>query len=137
MHVYIPCGRKYEYDKVRDFAKILATMVHEQLPSSTTLERSLAKRKKNEIYVDYLQNSRGQTLASAYSARPKPGATVSAPLEWKEVKKGLHPSQFTIKNMKKRADKKGDLFKGVMGKAVNMPAALKQLEKMQPELAEA
>src|ERR1700704_1265063 len=69
MHVYIPCGRRYDYDMVRDFAKMLATMVNEQLPSFTTLERSLSKRKKDQVYVDYLQNSRGQTLASAYSAR--------------------------------------------------------------------
>jgi DNA ligase D len=129
MHVYIPCARKYEYGTIRDFAKILATMVHEQLPSFTTLERSLAKRKKNHIYIDYLQNSRGQTLASAYSVRPKPGATVSTPLEWKEVKHGLHPSLFTLKNIKKRAEKKGDLFKGVLGKGINIPAALKKLEK--------
>lgn len=104
-------------------------MVHEQLPSFTTLERSLAKRKKNHIYIDYLQNSRGQTLASAYSVRPKPGATVSTPLEWKEVKHGLNPSQFTIKNIKKRVEKKGDLFNGVLGKGINIPAVLKLLEK--------
>jgi bifunctional non-homologous end joining protein LigD len=131
MHVYIPCNKKYEYDSVRDFAKILATMVHEQLPSTTTLERLLAKRKKNHIYVDYLQNSHGQTLASAYSARPKPGATVSAPLDWKEVKAGLHPSMFTIKNIKKRADKKGDLFNNVLGKGINIPAALKKLNAVE------
>ena len=130
LHVYVPCNKKYEYDTVRDFAKILATMVHEQLPSSTTLERSLSKRKKNQIYVDYLQNSRGQTLASAYSARPKPGATVSAPLDWKEVKQGLHPSLFTIKNMVKRTEKKGDLFKAVLEKGINIPAALKKIEKL-------
>jgi len=130
MHVYIPCNKKYEYDTVRDFAKILATWVHEQLPSTTTLERSLSKRKKNQIYVDYLQNSRGQTLASAYSARPKPGATVSAPLDWKEVKPGLVPSSFTIKNVAKRVEKKGDLFKGVLEKGINIPAALKKIEKL-------
>lgn len=129
MHVYIPCGQKYTYDTVRDFARLLALMVNEQLPETTTLERSLSKRKKNHVYIDYLQNSRGQTLACAYSARPRPGATVSAPLEWKEVKRGLHPSQFTIKNMKKRADRKGDLFKPVLGRGVNIPAALKKLEK--------
>jgi bifunctional non-homologous end joining protein LigD len=137
IHVYIPCGRKYDYDTIREFAKILATMVREQLPSFTTMERSLAKRKKNHIYVDYLQNSRGQTLASAYSARPKPGATVSAPLDWKEVKRGLHPSQFTMKNIKKRADKKGDLFRGVLGKGIDIPAILEKLEKMEPELIHA
>jgi DNA ligase D len=130
MHVYIPCNKKYEYDTVRDFAKILATMVQEQLPSITTLERSLSKRKKNQIYVDYLQNSRGQTLASAYSARPKPGATVSTPLEWKEVKKGLHPSMFTIKNILKRAEKKGDIFKAVLEKGINIPAIIKKIEKL-------
>jgi bifunctional non-homologous end joining protein LigD len=95
----------------------------------------LSKRKKNEIYVDFLQNSRGQTLASAYSVRPKPGATVSTPLEWKEVKFGLHPSQFTIKNIKKRADRKGDLFAGVMGKGVNIPATLKKMERLHEEPA--
>lgn len=128
LHVYLPCHRKYDYDHVRDFAKILATLVHEQMPSITTLERSLAKRKKNHIYIDYLQNSRGQTLASAYSARPKPGATVSTPLDWKEVKNGLHPSLFTIKNIQKRVEKKGDLFKGVLEKGINMPMAIKEIE---------
>jgi len=128
MHIYIPCKRKYEYSEVRDFAKIIATLAHEQMPANTTLERSLSKRKKNQIYIDYLQNSRGQTLASAYSVRPKPGATVSAPLEWKEVKHGLTPAEFTIQNMLKRAKKKGDLFKGVFGKGIDLKAALKKLE---------
>ena len=127
LHVYIPCNKKFEYDTVRDLAHIIATMVQEQLPAITTLERSLAKRKKNQIYVDYLQNSRGQTLASAYSARPKPGATVSAPLEWKEVKHGLKPAMFTIRNMKKRVEKKGDLFQPVLGKGINISSALKKL----------
>ena len=129
MHVYIPCNKKYNYDKVRDFAKTIATRVHEQLPRITTMERSLAKRKKNEIYIDYLQNSIGQTLACAYSVRPKPLATVSAPLEWKEVKHGLNPAQFTLKNMHERVKQKGDLFKAVLGKGLNMKPALKLLGK--------
>jgi bifunctional non-homologous end joining protein LigD len=130
MHVYIPCNKKYKYDKVRDFAKIIATLVQEQLPKTTTMERSLSKRRKDHIYIDYLQNSRGQTLASAYSARPKPGATVSTPLDWKEVKQGLHPSSFTIKNIKKRVEKKGDLFEPVLGKGINITMALKKLERI-------
>lgn len=128
MHVYIPCNKKYSYDEVRDFAKTIATLVHEQLPRVTTIERSLAKRKKNEIYIDYLQNSIGQTLACAYSVRPRPLATVSAPLEWKEVKHGLSPAQFTLKNMHERVKQKGDLFKAVLGKGLNMKPALKLLE---------
>ena len=128
LHVYIPCNKKYAYEEARDFARILATLVTEKLPT-TTLERSLSKRKKNQIYVDYLQNSRGQTLASAYSARPKPGATVSTPLEWKEVKHGLLPSDFTIKNVLKRFNKKGDLFKGTLGKGIDISKALTLLTK--------
>lgn len=130
LHVYIPCNKKYDYDTVRDLARIIATLVQEQLPGTTTLERSLSKRKKNQIYVDFLQNSRGQTLASAYSARPRPGATVSTPLEWKEVKHGLHPSMFTIKNIRKRVEKKGDLFRPVLGRGINIPGALKKLDRV-------
>jgi len=130
LHVYIPFNKKYTYDESRDFAEILASMVTEKLPDTTTLERSLSKRKKNHIYVDYLQNRIGQTLASAYSARPKPGATVSAPLEWSEVKHGLKMQDFTIKNMLKRVEEKGDLFEGVLGKGIDMKKALQRLEAM-------
>jgi len=127
MHVYVPCNKKHLYDEVRDFAKLVATLTNELLPSITTMERSVAKRGDDKIYIDYLQNSRGQTLASAYSARPKPGATVSTPLEWKELKSGLRPSAFTIRSIKKRLDKKGDLFKGILLKGMNMAKALKKL----------
>jgi DNA primase len=105
-------------------------MVTEKLPGLTTLERSLSKRKKNQIYVDYLQNRIGQTLASAYSVRPKPGATVSAPLEWDEVKPGLTPQDFNIKNIFNRLEEKGDLFKGVLGKGVDMHKALQKMESL-------
>lgn len=127
LHIYIPCNKKYMYDEAREFAHILATLVNEKLPSITTLERSLSKRKKNHIYIDFLQNSRGQTLASAYSVRPIPGATVSTPLEWKEVKHGLRPANFTLKTVLRRFKKKGDLFKGVLGKGIDMAKALKLL----------
>jgi DNA ligase D-like protein (predicted polymerase)/DNA ligase D-like protein (predicted 3'-phosphoesterase) len=128
LHIYVPFGQKYTYEESKDFAHILATIVTERLPELTTIERSLSKRKKNQIYVDYLQNRRGQTLASAYSVRPKPGATVSAPLEWSEVKHGLKPGDFTIKNMMKRVKEKGDLFEGVLGKGIDIQKALSKLE---------
>jgi bifunctional non-homologous end joining protein LigD len=127
LHVYIPLGAKYHYDQVKDFGNIIAMMVTDQLPDTTTLERSLSKRADNKIYVDYLQNRRGQTLASAYSVRPKPGATVSTPLEWKEVKPGLHPSQFHIHNVAERVKKKGDLFTEVLGKGIDLSKTLKLL----------
>ncbi|ULT24874.1 hypothetical protein KUH03_39330 [Sphingobacterium sp. E70] len=87
IHVYIPMGGKYTYDQVKDFGHLLMQLVQEKLPDLTTLERSLQKRHKKKIYLDYLQNRRAQTLASVYSIRPKAGAPVSAPLEWTEVKK--------------------------------------------------
>ncbi len=113
LHVYIPLGAQYTYLQIRKFAKGLAALVEEELPEITTIDRPLNKR-KGRIYIDYLQNRKGQTLASVYSLRPKPGATISTPLEWKEVKKGLHPSQFHIGNIFKRLEKKGDLFKPLL-----------------------
>jgi len=127
IHVYVPMGRKYAYDQVRAFGQVVATLVQEALPEFTSLERSLKKRGRKNIYIDYLQNSRGQTLASAYSLRPKPGAPVSTPLEWKELKPGLYPAQFNIKNIFSRLEKKGDLFKPVLGKGIDLAKSLKLL----------
>ncbi len=129
LHIYIPMAAKYTYDQARDFCKLIAMHVQDMLPDTTTLERSLRKRSDSKIYLDALQNKQGQTLSSVYSLRPKPGATVSAPLEWKEVKYGLHPSQFHINNILERIEKKGDLFKGVLGKGVDMMKCLKKLDE--------
>lgn len=129
IHIYIPMGAKYDYDQVKDFGHLLMQMVHQKLPDLTTLERSLQKRDKNKIYLDYLQNRRGQTLASVYSLRPKEGATVSMPLEWDEVKVGLKPTDFTIHNVLERLKEKGDLFKPVLGKGIDMLKVIKKLEK--------
>ena len=80
------------------------------------------------MYIDFLQNRRGQTLAAPYSVRPKPGATVSTPLEWSEVNEKLHPSQFTIKNVLSRFEKKGDLWAPVLGKGIDIKSILKKTE---------
>lgn len=127
LHIYVPLGAKYTYDQAKEFAHVVAMLAQEQLPDFTSLERSLSKRGKNNIYIDFLQNRQGQTLSSAYSVRPKPGATVSTPLEWKEVKPGLHPSQFHMGNIMERVKKKGDLFAGVLGRGIDMQKCLKQL----------
>ena len=127
IHVYVPLGAKYTYDQAKEFAHVIATMTQQQLPEFTSLERSLSKRGKDNIYIDFLQNRKGQTLACAYSLRPKPGATVSTPLEWNEVKSGLLPSDFTMKNIMKRVEKKGDLFGGVLLKGIDMMKCLKKL----------
>lgn len=130
LHIYIPFDKEYTYEESKGFAEILASLVNDKLPKITTLERSLSKRKKNQIYIDYLQNREGQTLASAYSARPKPGATVSAPLDWKEVKHGLKITDFTIKNMLQRVEGKGDLFKGVLDKGIDLREILERMQAL-------
>ncbi len=128
MHIYIPMGAKYTYEQVKNFGHLLMQLVQQKRPDLTTLERSLQKREKNKVYLDYLQNSRGQTLASVYSIRPKNGAPVSMPLEWKEVTPGLRPTDFTIYNALDRLQKKGDLFKPVLGKGIHLLKVIKHLE---------
>ena len=128
IHIYVPLGAKYSYEQAKDFAHAIAVMAQEQLPEFTSLERSLAKRGKKHIYIDFLQNRKGQTLACAYSLRPKAGAPVSTPLDWREVKRGLSSTDFTIKNIIKRIEKKGDLFSGVLLKGIDMMKCLKKLE---------
>lgn len=127
IHIYIPMEKKYTYDQVKDFAHILMKKTHEKLPKITTLERSLKKRAKNEIYLDYLQNRRSQTLASVYSLRPREGASVSMPLEWSELKNGIKPTDFTIFNAFERIQSKGDIFKPVLEKGIDMMEALEKL----------
>ncbi|WP_312195044.1 DNA ligase D [Epilithonimonas vandammei] len=129
IHVYIPMNAKYSYDQVKSFGHLLMQMVQKKLPDLTTLERSLQKRDKNKIYLDYLQNRRGQTLASVYSLRPKNGVPVSMPLEWKEVKNGLKPTDFNIHNSLDRLKEKGDIFKPILGKGIDMLKAIKKLEE--------
>lgn len=127
LHVYVPLGAKYDYTQARDFAHTIAMLSHEQLPDFTSLERSLSKRGKDKIYIDYLQNRPGQTLACAYSLRPKAGAPVSTPLDWKEVKHGLTPTDFNMNNILKRLEKKGDIFSPVLGKGIDMIKVLNKL----------
>lgn len=130
LHIYLPLKAKYEFEQVKDFAHLLMQKVNDALPSLTTLERSLKKRGKEKIYLDYLQNSTGQTLASVYSLRPKPNAPVSMPLLWKEIKSGLLPNDFNISNALERIKKNGDLFKPVLGKGIDLVTSLKKLESI-------
>lgn len=127
LHIYVPMAKKYSYEQVKDFAAVLCTMINDQLPNFTSMERNLAKRGNSKIYLDHLQNRRGQTIACAYSLRPFKGATVSTPLNWKEVKQGLHPAQFDINNTLKRVNKMGDIFSGVLGTGTDIIKCLKKL----------
>ena len=127
LHIYVPMGKKYGYEQVKDFAHVLCMIVNDELPDFTTLKRNLKKRGNDHMYLDYLQNRKGQTIASVYSLRPRVGATVSMPLLWKEVKPGLMPADFNIHNALKRIKKVGDIFSGVLGPATDINKCLKLL----------
>jgi len=126
MHIYIPMGAKYTYEQSQLFANIIVKLVHKQIPDYTSLERSIAAR-KGKMYLDYLQNRPGATIAGPYSLRPKPGATISTPLNWDEVKPGLTIQHFNIRNAVERFKETGDLFKGVLGKGIDLEKTLKKL----------
>jgi bifunctional non-homologous end joining protein LigD len=115
IHLYVPIKPEYPYEKVAGLAGKIAALTAGENPAAATVERSKSKRKAGQIYVDFMQNNRGKSVAAPYSVRPHPGATVSAPLEWKEVeKKKISTDDFTIKNMLARLKEKGDLFKPVL-----------------------
>ena len=98
IHIYLPLKPKYNYGKIAAIAEGLAAEVARRAPKIATIQRSLAKRGKQQVYVDALQNARGKTIAAAYSARAKRGATVSMPLTWKQIEKGVKILDFTIEN---------------------------------------
>ncbi|OQP61966.1 DNA ligase D [Niastella vici] len=129
IHIYIPLGAKYLYEDSREFGRLIATIVHEQIPHFTSIERATAER-KGKIYIDFLQNRPQATLACAYSLRPKPGAPVSMPLHWEEVKKGLKIKDHNIRNAVARIREQGDIFKVVLGKGINMKHAIVELQKL-------
>jgi bifunctional non-homologous end joining protein LigD len=129
LHIYVPTEKKYTYDQLKDFAHLICILAHEKLPKFTSLERNLKKRGDKMIYLDHLQNRRGQTISSVYSLRPKEGATVSMPLKWVEVRPGLSPQDFNIHNALKRIEKTGDIFNPVLGKGIDLGKCLKLLDK--------
>ncbi|RZJ49320.1 MAG: DNA ligase D [Flavobacterium sp.] len=126
LHIYIPLGAKYTYDQSKEFAKIIVTLVHHELPKYTSLERSV-KDRGGKMYLDFLQNRAQATIAAPYAVRPKPGATVSMPMDWDEVKKGLKMKDFHIFNAIERIESIGDIFKPVLGKGIDLKKIITKL----------
>lgn len=115
IHIYVPVEPVYEYERIAELAEQVATAVAREQSEAATVERSKRKRGAGMIYVDHMQNARGKSVVAPYSVRPKPGATVSAPLEWKEVeRRKIRTSDFHIGNMLRRSERKGDLFAPVL-----------------------
>lgn len=126
MHVYVPVQPRYSFAQTRKFAEIIAALCLKDRPDLITLEQPVSKRAGARLYLDFLQNVKGKTLASVYSVRARPGAPVSTPLSWTEVRRGLSPSDFTMLNTPARLESQGDLFAGVLTDHQDLLAALEQ-----------
>lgn len=127
IHVFIPLGAKYSFNQAKDFAHLITIEVNKRMPKLTSLERMPNKR-RHRIYLDFLQNREGQTLAAPYSLRPTPDASVSMPLHWDEITPSLKPTDFTIKNTNKRLAQTDDLWKPVLGQGVDIAKILKSIK---------
>ncbi|HEX7137371.1 MAG TPA: DNA ligase D [Vicinamibacterales bacterium] len=134
LHVFIPLPPETPYDAGLLFCQIVATMVAQKHPKVATVERSVAARGKR-VYVDYLQNILGKTLACAYSARASDYAGVSTPLSWKEVDDGIDRRDFTILTVPDRVNRVGDHWKGLLtSSGVDLERATRHLQKSKKSL---
>jgi bifunctional non-homologous end joining protein LigD len=116
MHLYVPIVRGPDQHQVREFTMVLGREIAARHPKLMTSEYRREKRPHGRVLIDYNQNRWGSTLASVYSVRPRPEATVSTPVSWKEVERGLRIEDFTVKNVPARVKKVGDLWKPLLQK---------------------
>jgi bifunctional non-homologous end joining protein LigD len=130
LHVYVPLAREYGYEQARMFCELVARLAVREHREIATVERTPARR-GDKVYVDFLQNRREQTLVPPYVVRPVPGATVSTPLDWDEVRSGLHPSRFDLFGVPDRLAARGDLFRGVLDDPQRLEAAIEELGRRQ------
>jgi bifunctional non-homologous end joining protein LigD len=121
LHVYVPIKRGPTQKDVWTFTKAFAMTLAERYPAILTAQYRVAKRPRGRVLVDYNQNAWGRTLASVYSVRPTPVASVSTPLTWKEVEKGVTSEQFTMDVVLKRVARNGDLYEPVLDGKLRLP----------------
>ncbi|MDV6167070.1 DNA ligase D [Flavobacterium sp. DG1-102-2] len=128
LHVFIPILPKYTYDQTRNFSHIISEAVHKALPKITSLER-MPKNRIGKIYLDFLQNGKGKTMACAYSLRPREGATASTPLEWEELTDKFSLKDYNIKTLPQRVKEKGDLWENFFDDAIDLKDVLDKLSE--------
>jgi len=129
LHIAIPLPSSATWDTAVTLAQIIAAQVAQKHPQDATIERTVAARSTKAVYMDYLQNIRGKSVAGPYCVRAKPGAMVSTPLEWSELTDDLDPHEYTIETTPLRFRKVGDLWRDQM-KARNSASALKGLSRV-------
>ena len=135
MHIYVPLEPVYSYDQVRSFAEIVSRLVIASKPDLFTTPRSVAKRRTNRVYFDYLQIASSKTISAPYVLRAYDGAPVATPLAWSEVRPSLLPSQFTIQNAPSRFASIGDVFRPVLDSPQRLEPAMEKLEALLKERA--
>lgn len=133
LHVLIPTGRALDQQRTRDLGELLARVVVRRLPDIATVER-LTRRRRGKVYVDYLQNGAGKTLVAPFAARPVPAASVSMPLRWPQVRRGLDPARFTIASAPREFARHGDPWAGLTEAT---PDLLAVLDALSMEMADA
>jgi bifunctional non-homologous end joining protein LigD len=127
LHVYVPLEPVYTYEQVRQFAELIFRLAEQEAPKLFTEARSVGKRVKDRVYFDWMQIGYSKTIAAPYVVRAYDGAPVSTPLDWSEVKAGLHPENFTIRNAIDRFRKVGDLFLPVLDGKQRLESAIASL----------
>src|SRR5690606_5370727 len=121
LHIYVPIVRGPLQKAVWTYAKALAKRLEREQPRIITAEYRVADRPRGRVLVDYNQNAWGRTLASVYSVRPKPGATVSTPVTWEEAERGIEIGDFTMENVPARVRERGDLWKALLAARGRFP----------------
>ena len=127
LHVLVPLGARYTHEQARTFARLLAHLAVDAEPEVATLARPLHAR-EGKVYVDYVQNGHGRTIAAPFSLRPLPGAPASCPLRWEEVAPGLDPRAFTLATVPGRFKTGRDPLLPVLREAIDMAAAIARVE---------
>ncbi|MDA8443236.1 MAG: non-homologous end-joining DNA ligase [Peptococcaceae bacterium] len=113
LHINVPLRPEYSWEQVRSAVQYVATLLVRIYPQRCTVERMVGKR-TGKVYIDYLQNGRGKTMACVYSVRPRPGAPVSTPLTWAEVERSPDPADFNLVTLIQRLQAVGDLYAPVL-----------------------
>ncbi|NLI11941.1 non-homologous end-joining DNA ligase [Pelotomaculum propionicicum] len=125
LHLFVPVKQVYSWRQVTGAMKYVAELVVKVHPDKTTMERKVEKR-AGKVYLDYLQNGRGKTMAFQYGLRPLPGAPVSTPLLWEEVAEGrIRPGHFTIDTIFERIKSMGDIYAGVLNTRQSLDEIIK------------